>query len=340
MKIHFLISGFYLLFSLTMIAQTEKQKTALLIGVGDYAEGTNWQDLQSANDVELLKGTLIKKGFSEQNIFTLTNSEATYSGIKKALSDFEKRVKKGGVAFFHFSGHGQQIWDDNNDEIDGLDEALVPHNSIEYYIEDQYIGDSLVRDDLLEKSFLSIRKRLGEEGHLLVTIDACHSGTGIRGFAKARGTNRIMASEDYLKKNGMKKKDKTTLSLKSSSSDGVVKIAPVVALFSSGANQLSYEGRSNEGVDYGIFTHAFCEQVLNSKPNETYQSVFSKIKRSIAKKTGKQTPQIEGDSYSILFDGTLRKELSYFSVRKVIMEDLVVLDAGSLSGFYCRTLLN
>ena len=60
-------------------------KRALLIGISDYpafrAPELTWNPIHGANDVELMKGTLRKKGFS---ITTITNSSATASKIRLA----------------------------------------------------------------------------------------------------------------------------------------------------------------------------------------------------------------------------------------------------------------
>lgn len=323
---------FLILFAFSAQSQVEKPKTALLIGVGDYAKNTGWQPLHSKNDIELIKGTLLKKGFAEADIFTLIDSDATFSGIKTAIENFEKRTAKNGIAYFHFSGHGQQTEDDNGDEIDGLDEAFVPYNSPKFFDNETYHGDSLIRDDLLEKHFLSIRKKLGSNGHLLVTVDACRSGTSTRGLTVGRGTDVLMAREDFV----LKKEVEKAFFNKKSTENKLKKPAPIVSIFSSGADQLSYETQGGE-KEYGIFTYAFCNEILNSKTDETYQSLFLKIKHAVSLQTRRQIPQIEGIDNALIFDGALREELTHFPVREMITNDLVLLDAGSLSGLRAGT---
>ena len=81
--------------------------------------------------------------------------------------------------------------DDNQDEADGLDEALIPYDASLSYQEGIYEGNNHLRDDEIEKHLVCIRQKLGENGSLLVTFDACHSGTGTRklGEANIRGTS-------------------------------------------------------------------------------------------------------------------------------------------------------
>lgn len=64
------------------------------------------------------------------------------------------------VVFFHYSGHGYQIQDDNGDEIDGCDEIFLGHT-----MRDDYIWDNLI-------------SRLPKTAHIFALMDACHSGSG------------------------------------------------------------------------------------------------------------------------------------------------------------------
>lgn len=107
------------LFSLPVLAE----KHALIIALSSYNKETGWNSISSANDVKIIKEALIIKGFSEKNIYVYIDG-LTKEGILNAIqSDLINKVKKGDVVYFHFSGHGQQIADDNGDELDGLDEV-------------------------------------------------------------------------------------------------------------------------------------------------------------------------------------------------------------------------
>ena len=98
-----------------------------------------------------------------------------------------KKIKAGDQVVFHFSGHGQQVWDDSGDEIDQLDEALVPYDSPKQYKASTNEGQYLLRDDELSILLNKIRNKLGAKGSLLVLMDACHSGTATRARTRARG---------------------------------------------------------------------------------------------------------------------------------------------------------
>ena len=62
--------------------------------------------------------------FQEKNIAVVRN--VTRKGFENAFKRYLiDRVQRGDIAYFHYSGHGQQIADDNGDEADGYDETLV-----------------------------------------------------------------------------------------------------------------------------------------------------------------------------------------------------------------------
>ena len=60
----------------------------------------------------------------------------------------------------HFSCHGHQIEDDNNDEIDGLDEAIVPYGAVASYDERKFkeLFAGYLRDDLIWRKNYTIKK--------------------------------------------------------------------------------------------------------------------------------------------------------------------------------------
>lgn len=50
----------------------------------------------------------------------------TYSGIQRAFQWLVSGAARGDSLFFHYSGHGGSVPDDDGDEEDGMDETLVP----------------------------------------------------------------------------------------------------------------------------------------------------------------------------------------------------------------------
>ena len=308
---------------------TGQQKNhALLIGVGEYLDSDNWNKLSSVNDVNILGKALEMHGFNPENIHKLTNQKATKSGILNAIEMYlTKKVYPGDIVYFHFSGHGQQVKDDNGDEIDGLDEALVPYDSPQKYIKGINEGNLLLRDDELEKALFKIRKKLGPKGKLIVTIDACHSGTATRGLRTTRGTDIIMADSMYIRQRAINSLD-TNSSISESTKENN-SLAPLIALFSSSPHQLSYE-YSDEKNEYGLFTFALVKSLEELSKHATFFDLLEKIKLKIRANTSQQIPQAEGKLSNMIFENGFKIAPKYFSVVETITSDMVLINAGKL----------
>ena len=158
-----------------------QSRYALLIGIGDYPEGSGWNKIHGNNDISLIKSTLIRQGFSEESIMQLIDSAAIKNNILKAFDDLASRLQSGDVAYIHFSGHGQQVTDLNGDEEDGFDEAWIPYDAKKKYETGVYEGHNHLTDDELNEIFTRLRVCVGVRGKIIVIADACHSGSGSRG---------------------------------------------------------------------------------------------------------------------------------------------------------------
>ncbi len=167
-------------------AEPATPRRALLIGINDYSAsrlastgavpvpGRFWPNLDGAvNDVSIMRDLLIaRKGFAPSEIVTLTDEQATRAAILNAIdTQLVAPAKKGGIVLFYYSGHGSQVCNTLSDEVDRLDESLVPADSRR--------GAPDIRDKELRRRFNSILDR----GALLtVVLDSCHSASGARGF--------------------------------------------------------------------------------------------------------------------------------------------------------------
>ena len=155
---------------------------ALLVGINRHADPAF--DLQGAvNDArnmhELLTGYL---GFEAGQVRVLTDAEATREAIlREAREWLVEGTRPGARALLYFAGHGYHQADDDGDETDGRDEALVPHDA-------RLVSGSgepprfanLILDDEVGALFDDLSDR---QGYLIV--DACHSGTITRALSLA-----------------------------------------------------------------------------------------------------------------------------------------------------------
>ena len=151
---------------------------ALLIGIGKYDRmKTGWNLIHGDNDVALLRPLLARQGFTD--ITVLSNEQASKAKIVGALTALASRCQPGDKVYFHFSGHGQPIRDDNHDEGHGkkYDESIIPYDACRdsRKMNGTYRGQYHLIDDELCPLLDAIKRKLGAKGELFVAVDACYS---------------------------------------------------------------------------------------------------------------------------------------------------------------------
>lgn len=146
----------------------EGNKQALLVGINDYG---GVADLRGClNDVTNMRNILKHLyGFSNDQTRVLTDQRATRDNILLRLDKMVKTARYGDLLVFHFSGHGSQIRDRDDDELrDHMDELICPY--------DMDWDGVFITDDMLGE----ILDELPEGVTMEVILDCCHSGTGTR----------------------------------------------------------------------------------------------------------------------------------------------------------------
>jgi hypothetical protein len=309
------------------------EKYALIIAVGDYPKKTGWRSISSVNDVPLIEQSLLNQGFNENNINVLINEQATFAGITTALNDLLKKVNNDDIVVIHYSGHGQQIFDDEDDEeIDGKDEALVPYDAWVRYTHN-YKGENHLRDDDLGNYITMFRNTLGGDGQLLLLLDSCHSGSSTRG-GKSRGSEAVFAPEGWTPniKEGENKGSDMTEDSKEKLSDNP---APFVLISGASANELNYEYKGQ-----GSLSYAFSKAMSKLGSNYSYNQLFAKIEAEMNIISPKQTPTIEGNKNMALFKNEYIKQQPYFGVKSIPRADVIKIQAGKLHGLFKNTTVN
>ena len=151
-------------------------RRALVIGVGEYKDPA-WDRINADNDINYVTDML--GDFHFDDVTVLRNSQATKQSITRAFDSLCNRSDKGDIIYIHFSGHGQRVKDLDGDEEDGYDESWVPYDAYnECCAEDR--GEKHLIDDEVHQMLSSLRSKVGEEGQILVLVDACHSGKSTR----------------------------------------------------------------------------------------------------------------------------------------------------------------
>ena len=244
----------------TMNAET---KRALLIGVSDYGntmeDPNKWANISGANDIVLLSPLFTEHGYT---VTRLVDSQATHAGITNALAELAKESKKGDTVYIHFSMHGQPFEDLNGDEEDGWDEALIPVDAEMLYAEGVYEGKNHLLDDELEVYFNDIRSKIGSEGQLVVVLDACHSGTGVRGDNEhIRGTREgfTRSGKDYMPDRTNETNDYFTISTTNGQS-------PITVLEACRSYQVNREVRDvDTNTWYGSLSYYIAQSMKDNK---------------------------------------------------------------------------
>lgn len=165
----------------------------LSIGISEYPESSGWNKLNAHNDVLLIKALF-------PSAISLEDNQATLYGIKDLLSNLSNTAAKGDTIIIHFSGHGQQILTStSNDEIDGVDEAIIPYNAGRRKTT-SYRGENHLTDNSFGIAIDRFRRIVGPKGLVIAVIDACHSDSMDKTADDAkeiyRGTDEIFGAEN------------------------------------------------------------------------------------------------------------------------------------------------
>lgn len=340
---HFLLVVMSCVFVVSSYAQNSPKKIALIVAVANYPKEGGWSKLSSLNDVAYIKAGLTQQGFLEENITVLTDAKATRKGIVAALDQLISNSKKDDIVVFHFSGHGQQIFDSDIDgrldESDGFDEALVPYDAWGKYDPTEYTGANHLRDDLLGDKLSAIRKNIGSKGSLLVLIDACHSGTATRSaeFGVVRGTADRFINPNVKTKLGADFGKKA--SQEQFFSEGLGnELSNMVVISASSAFDVNRETKDAEGKGVGSLSYAFSKAISTLNAESDYRELYEKIRAQIQANFPVQTPMVEGNIHQLVFSGNFKPEEEIVTIQKWIDDGKTFAIAkGSLSNISVNT---
>ena len=259
------------------------QDRALLIGISTYQEGTDWGKIHSHNDIVLLQRVLP----NTCKVTTLCDSEATYQGITHAIGQFIQDTRPGEQVLLHFSGHGQQMLTNDPNEPDMLDEALIPYDA-PMIRTSTYRGERHLVDNQLDSLITLLRAKAGNNGLVVVSLDACHSGDSnrggdsededeyTRGSSEIFGFNEIPIDSMYTIYKHWDRVDKTPLPCSNS-------MAQTIYLSACMPFSVSYEIKEN-GEFYGPLTYAISKAYAShsfSSIKEWLHSIEEYMKKEV-----------------------------------------------------------
>ncbi len=327
-----------LIISVAQFCQAQT-KRALIIAIGDYPDPdeNGWRAINAINDVPLVENALLKQSFPKNNISIITDSMATKKGIDKALDKLIQSSGPGDVVVIHISSHGQQIEDDNEaEEMDGLDECIVPYGAV-YSIDKgvfSKVASGYYRDDSFGEKITQLRNKLGKNGDVLVSIDACHSGSGTRGnVALARGNNAPMVSDNFAKKK-LPAKDAAGVFKESTRTKLSNTAASYVVISGAQAQELNFECLDDQNRPVGSLSYAFSKAITTLEGKITYRGLFAQIEEVMREKAPKQKPVLEGDGIDReLFGGKYLRQQPYITVNAAQSDSRTLfLNGGTIAG--------
>jgi hypothetical protein len=293
-------------------------KRALLIGISQYARtgsSDEWWNLAASADVDAIRSVLLDKfGFTPADITTLTTlTETTRARILAAFERLIENTHKGDVIYVHYSGHGSSVRDTDGDEVDGLDEALVPSDYVS-----RSDGSRNITDDTINTLLSRLSARA--PATVMLTFDNCFSGTQTRsGRMVVRGGGLFNTS-----KSGDGPHETSGVL------DGRKYATGYVTISAARADQLATETDDDRGGVMGLLTYALVRQMRAIGPATTYRDLFDGVVDFVGRRHPMQVPQFEGDLDTVVMSGIAAPAVPYFETR---MENSdVVIQAGALHG--------
>ena len=180
MKLHIALIPSILLIAQAVSAQPSSNRTALIIGVGEYG-------YSGATPLEGVKHDMVSAakiatamGISENNIKYLRNSQATKVNILEALKQLGDTSGEGSRAFVYFSGHGTRQ-PAGNECVEGL---LT------------YEGSTISNQE-----FAGATQKIAKSSDKFITlVDACHS----EGVVPPKSQTRALLQDQLMPKFYMK----------------------------------------------------------------------------------------------------------------------------------------
>jgi len=269
-------------------------RKALITGINTYP---NAPLRGCVNDALLMYKVLSEKyDFKTENIDLLTDKDCTKANILNHLKKLTMNVQPGDYIFFHYSGHGSQVMvkdRTNTDESDGMDEILCPVD---------LDWDDPLRDHELGAFFKAVPAGV----KILIVLDCCHSGTGLRNSWKTIGdksendwVNRFMPPppSNILSDPRVSLDDALNFVVPTAVDRGGFMVATAKqgdAILISGCqeNQTSADAYL-QGRYQGALTCLLVQTLAESNYNITYRELIVKINRKTDSMGFQQNPQLE-----------------------------------------------
>lgn len=273
------------------LAQPTRRKLAILVGINQYQQMTALGGC--VTDVAMQRELLIHRfGFSDRDILTLTDSQATRTAIETGFVEhLIKQARAGDVAVFHFSGYGSRVQRHLGADIDRLG---------------NWDNSFVTVDGAIPTNGIPARDLLAETLRLLLLSLSTSNVTTILDTAHI---NRVNSLEGTLRvRNPAYPPVDTVISEELAFQEellgqlnpvqrGNISIMPGLYLAATGLSPLAMEAKWN-GFTAGLFTYCLTQYLWQAMPPTTVQITMSRTAANINQLIGiNQQPQLGGDKY-------------------------------------------
>ena len=225
---------------------------AIVIGINQYQNARNLK--YAINDAQAFRDYLKDYvGISDERIFYLADQDATKTKIESLLgTTIKRKASKDDTVIIFYAGHGAVEPDPLNQDGDGFEKYLLPHDAD---LEDLYSTSISMND--IRTIFMRIRA-----DRLIFIADTCYSG--------ASGGRTLMAT-------------KTRANLSDKFYERISKGKGRVIISSCSANEISKE---DDNLKHGIFSYYLLKGLKGQADQDrdgiiTVSEVFSYLSRKV-----------------------------------------------------------
>ncbi|MBS1176479.1 MAG: peptidase caspase catalytic subunit p20 [Proteobacteria bacterium] len=295
-----------LLLALPPHARAERH--ALLVGVSRYAVfagDERWQLAGPANDVQLMRTLLERRGFAGPAVRVLADgvpdaAAPTRAAILEALDDLAARVAPGDQVALYFAGHGSQMPADpqtpqGRAENDGLHEIFLPADTGRWNPQTRRVDRAIADHELVER----LDALTGRGAFVFAVFDTCHSATSLRAVPGAATRWRRVEPEALGITATSRVPAPTSLPLPGLARTSQPKSGTggFVAFYAAQTSELTPEmplPAGRDGSVHGLFTYTLAEALASASVASYRQLAQFVFARYAAQNLSTPTPLVTG----------------------------------------------
>lgn len=274
------------------VDRVEPTHWAFIVGISDYI---NFDDVEGGDlpgaehDARGIRDFLVgREGFPAENVRMVLNQEATRAAIEEGITGWlAEQARPGDNVVIFYAGHGSQMWDENGDEDDGLDETLAPAD----------VSPTSTEFDISDDTFNDWLGTLPTD-NVVVVLDNCNSGTGTRAATPfSRGRLLARSIQDLERPATASRRALPGQDDESGFDHGVTRVLEFAA---AQPDQVAVDAffpgeDGSEPFHGGAFTTFLLRQMWRAPADATYEEVFREAYEALKRNRFQQDPVLSED---------------------------------------------